>query len=276
MCAAFSASWPVEYDSAGVITAHPFTATSPDSIITTWTAIAHPAYIGFQLLWVVAVVLRWRVAGPSVRRQLTWLVSAAAVSVVALVIGLLTADTPRAGLLAVTLVPVAAGWAIVHGQHVAAYSALTWLSRTARDSTDLSTDLARAVADAFGARRAFLWTGTSELHAVGVWPETADDIAPTTIEDLGRDGSRHVRVVTSRGTGVGAISVDRARTNTLSLAESRLFDDLAAQASLVIDHIGWQTSSLDNDKPDIWTAHAPRAGGARTHGPRTIQRGHLR
>ena len=159
---------------------------SPDSVTDAWSAIAHPAYIGFQVLWIVAVVVRWRVAGPSVRRQLTWLVTAAAVSVVALVIGLLAAGTPRPGLLAATLVPVAAGWAIVHGQHVTAYSALTWLSRTASDSMDLSTDLARAVADAFAAPSATLWTGGGELHAVGVWPETEDDIVPTTLDELDR------------------------------------------------------------------------------------------
>ena len=74
----------------------------------------------------------------------------------------------------------------MHGQHVAAYSALTWLSRTAPDSTDLSADLARAVADAFAAPSATLWMGSGELHAVGVWPDTDDDIAPTTIDELNR------------------------------------------------------------------------------------------
>jgi DNA-binding CsgD family transcriptional regulator len=238
VCAAFSAIWPVEYDSTGVLTAHPLNAESPKSVTGAWSAIAHPAYIAFQILWVVAVVVRWRVSGPSVRRQLTWLVSAAAVSVVALVVGLLTAGTPRPGLLAATLVPVAAGWAIVHGQHTAAYSALTWLSRTAPDSSDLPTDLARAIADAFTAPRATVWMGHGRLHAVGVWPETDDDIPPTTIDELSRCTNRHTRVVTSRGTGVGAISVDRARADALSLAENRLFDDLAAQASLLIEHIG--------------------------------------
>jgi DNA-binding CsgD family transcriptional regulator len=238
LCAAFSAIWPVEYDSAGVVTAHPFNSASPSSVTDTWTTIAHPAYFSFQMLWIVAVVVRWLSAGPSVRRQLTWLISAAAVSVVALVIGLVAADTPRPGLLAATLVPVAAGWAIVHGQHTAAYSALTWLSRTAPDSTDLCTELARAIADALAAPSATLWMGTDELHAVGVWPETDEDIASTTRDELDRSDSRHTRVITSRGKGIGAISVDRLRMNTLSLAENRLFDDLAAQASLVLEHVG--------------------------------------
>ncbi len=41
----------------------------------------------------------------------------------------------------------------------------------------------------------------------------------------------------SRGAVVGALSIDRPRADGLSLAESRLFDDLAAQAGLVIDHL---------------------------------------
>jgi DNA-binding NarL/FixJ family response regulator len=80
--------------------------------------------------------------------------------------------------------------------------------------------------------------GSDKVHAIGVWPETDADIAVTTIEDLERSPAVHMRLVTNRGTEVGALSVDRAGTDQLSLAESRLFDDLAAQASLVIDHIG--------------------------------------
>jgi DNA-binding CsgD family transcriptional regulator len=238
VCAALSAIWPVEYDSTGVITKHPVNGDAPSSISDVWSAIAHPAYIGFQVLWVVAVVARWRTSGGRVHRQLAWLVSAAAVSVVALVIGLLVAGSPRAGLLAAPLVPIAAGWAIVHGQHLAAYSALSWLSRTGVHSGDMSTELSRAVAEALTAPGATLWAGEDDLHAVGVWPETDDAIAPTTLAALSHSGRHQTRAVTSRGSIVGAISVDRAGANRLSLAEARLFDDLAAQASLVIDHIG--------------------------------------
>jgi DNA-binding CsgD family transcriptional regulator len=237
VCAALSAIWPVEYGSAGVTTAHPLNATSPAEVSDLWSAIAHPTYAGLQLLWVLAVAVRWRTAGASVRRQLTWLVSAAAASVLALAIGLAAAGSPRAGLLTATLVPVAAGWAIVHGQHVVAYSALSWLSRTEADPADLPTDLARTVADALAAPGATLWMGSEGLHAVGVWPETDDEITPTTVAELCRSPLLHARTVRSRGTNVGALSVARDRTDHLSLSETRLFDDLASQASLVIDHI---------------------------------------
>jgi DNA-binding CsgD family transcriptional regulator len=237
-CSALSAVWPVEYGSAGIITTDPVNRVAPAAVTAVWSAVAHPAYIGFQLLWVLAVIARWRTSGGHVRRQLTWLVGAAAVSVAALVIGLAIWDTPRAGLLSATLVPVAAGWAIVYGQHATAYSALSWLSRAGRQSDDLPSDLARAVAEALLASGSTLWAGTERLHAIGVWPETDATIEPTTLAVLQQSPSTHLRVVSSRGVVVGALSLDRARTDQLSLAEGRLFDDLASQAALVIDHIG--------------------------------------
>ena len=95
--------------------------------------------------------------------------------------GLLAAGSPRAGLLAATLVPLALGWAVVHGQHAAAYSALSWLSRADTDPAELPADLARAVAEALSAPGTTLWIGSDELRAVGVWPESDAAIAPTTL-----------------------------------------------------------------------------------------------
>ena len=238
VCATLSAIWPVEYLSAGVITSHPLHASSPDLVASAWAAIAHPAYLCFQLLWVIALVVRWRSSEGGVRRQLTWLVAAAVLSVITLVVGLVIWGTPVPGLILVALLPVTAGWAIVHGQHAAAYSALTWLSRTGPESEDLPTDIARAVAEALAATGATLWMGPShDLHAVGVWPETGDDFPPRSLDLLDGSPGNQVRAVTSRGTVVGALSINRSRTNPLSLAEDRLFDDLAAQAALVIDHL---------------------------------------
>ncbi|HEX7353693.1 MAG TPA: LuxR C-terminal-related transcriptional regulator [Mycobacteriales bacterium] len=237
-CALLSAVWPVEYASTGLTTRHPLQGTVPSVVASFWSALAHPLYAGMQVLWVVAVADRWRRAGRRVRRQLTWLVGAAGLSVAALVAGLLAVGTPRAGLLAAALVPVAAGWAIVHGQHVTSYSALTWLSRADDGSYDRPTALARAVADALSAPAATLWMGGVELHAVGVWPESDEAIAPSTRETLEQSTSHHVRVVVSKGSMVGVLAVRRARADALSLTEARLFGDLASQAALVIDHLG--------------------------------------
>ena len=236
--ATLSAIWPVGYAAAGVVTTHPLHATAPAVVARTWSAIAHPTYFGFQVLWVLALITRWRSSDGHVRRQLAWLVAAAAVSVVALVVGLAIWHTPVPGLIAATLIPVTAGWAIVHGQHVAAYSALTWLSRTGPDAEDLPTDIAKAAAQALAATGAKLWMGLShDLHAVGLWPETSEDVSPRSLADLLGSPELHVRAVENRGVVVGALTIDRSGTDRLSLAEARLFDDLSAQAALVIDHL---------------------------------------
>lgn len=236
--AAISAVWPVDYESAGVLTPHPLNAQSPPAVERLWSLIAHPAYVGFQLLWVVAVVARWRTAGGRARRQLTWLVMAAVVSVAALAMGLLVAGTPTPGLIAATLLPIASGLAIVHGQQSATYSALTWLSRTGREPDDLPGDIASAVGDSLGASRAILWMGQADhLQAVGVWPETGEEIDAVSLAELAGTRNCEVRPVVNHDSVVGALSIDRPASNPLSLAEERLFGDLAAQAALVLDHL---------------------------------------
>lgn len=238
VCATLSAIWPVEYASAGVRTAHPVRAVAPDLVEGLWSGIAHPTYFGLQLIWVLALITRWHASDGHVRRQLVWLVGAAAVSVVALTIGLAGWGTPVPGLIAAALLPVVAGWAIVHGQHVAAYSALTWLSRTGLGSPDLPTDIARAVAQALDARGAALWMGSGDrLQVVGLWPETDDDVPVRDLASLEDSPDLHARAVQLNGTVVGALSIGRSRSDRLSLAEDRLLDDLASQAALVIDHL---------------------------------------
>lgn len=238
VCTVLSALWPLEHDAAGVLTQHPINTTSPEAVESLWTAIAYPSYIGFQLLWVVAIVARWRSADLRSRRQLTWVFAAALVSVAALVLGLAIGGTPRPGLLSAALLPIAAGLAIVHGQQVAAYSALTWLSRTGPESEDLPMDVARAVGEALGAEGATLWMGSGrQFHAVGLWPESREDIPPVDLDELAASPERQVRSVRDHGKVVGALSIDRAQENRLTRAEERLFDDLAAQAVLVLKHL---------------------------------------
>lgn len=238
-CAALSALWPVEYSSAGVTSGHPFNPLAPAMATHVWSALAHPAYVIFQVLWVVVVVARWRAAEGHVRRQVTWLVVAAGISALTLVGGLAVWGTPRPGILAATIIPFAAGWAIVHGQRTAAYSALTWLSRSDPHSADLPGDFAKAVAQALNARSAILWMGPpDDLHAIGVWPETDGSLAPVRPRRHGELVSRHVRTVSQGDHRTGAISIDRAEREPLTLAEIRLLDDLSAQAGLLIEHQG--------------------------------------
>ena len=235
MCSSLSALWPVEYPAAGVNMAPPFHVNGFSSASAVWSHLAHPAYATFQLLWVAVVVQRWRAADGHVRQQLSVVLGATAVSVVALLVGLAAWDTPRAGLLTAALVPVAAGWAIVQGQHTTAYSALSWLSRPLAGSEDLPTSLARAVSKALSAP-AIVWMGSEErLLALGVWPETGQEIVATTAAELGASPGAHLRTIDRDGVVLGAVSV--RRRDPLSLAERKLFGDLAAQATLVIEHV---------------------------------------
>lgn len=257
-CAVLSALWPVEYASTGVVTEHPLTLAGGDAAAAVWGAVAHPAYAAFQLLWVPAVIVRWRSSDRLVRIQLTWVALAVCLSAVSLVAGLVVWGTPRLGLLAAGLVPIAAGWAIVHGQHLAAYSALSWLSRTGTGSQGLPADLARAVAEALAAPRAAVWIGDEDaLHAVGGWPEGSGG-GPVGLATLRVTPELLVRPVTRDGTVIGAISVDRPAAQRLSQAEERLVDDLAAQAVLVIEHLALFRDAARRQAPDGLARLSPR------------------
>ncbi len=232
VCSTLSLLWPVEYASAGVVVPHPLADHVPSAVATVWSALAHPAYIAFQLMWPVAIFARWRGATGWVRRQLAWLLVAAASAGLVLAIGLVGWRSPTPGLLAVTLVPVVAGLAVVHGQHAAAYSALTWMSRRGPTTDDLPTDLARAASEALGAS-ATLWLGAlDELRPVGVWPPRSEDPAPLPVAELATTTSRRLDLAEDR---VGALTVDHS--GELTSYEHRILDDLAAQAVLVLSNL---------------------------------------
>ncbi len=77
----------------------------------------------------------------------------------------------------------------------------------------------------------------TRLHAVGVWPETTEDIPPTDVFSLGKSSLVQVRALTADGAVIGALTANRSKTDPLSRAETRLLDDLAAQAGLIIRHL---------------------------------------
>ncbi|MFN8192788.1 MAG: hypothetical protein U0R80_00725 [Nocardioidaceae bacterium] len=207
VCSVVSMLWPVELAASGITAAHPFATSTPGVVAATWSVLAHPAYAFLQLLWPVALWSRWRAASGPVRGQLAWLLLAAAVAAVALATGLAVWRSPVPGVLAVTLLPVAAGLAIVHGQHATTYAALTWMSRRGPTHDDLPTDLARATAEALTGR-ATLWLGSTEHYAVGVWPPH-----PTT--------SRRRPPTTSASAPPSAWSSTPARSSALSPSTGR-------------------------------------------------------
>lgn len=227
ICALTSALWPVEYAAAGIVTPHLVDLPGRELAGDLWDRVAHPSYALLQVLWLVAVVMRWRSSDLVVRRQLFVLALPVALSAVALLAGLAVAGSPRAGLLAACLVPVGAGWAVVHGQHLATYGALSWLSRVGPTSADLPTDLARAARDAVGATRSRLWVGDRDrLDVIGVWPPTEEDLPPQGIAALQTDARTRVRAVLRGDQIIGALGVDLDDGSRLSLAEERLLDHL--------------------------------------------------
>ena len=124
----------------------------------------------------------------------------------------------------------------MHGQHAAAYSALTWLSRSEGDARELPAGLARATAEALRATTASVWLGSEDgMHAVGLWPETAPEPSPGSLSSLAASPWEALRVVRRGDEVAGALVV--ARADPLSRAEERLLDDLARQAGLVLDHL---------------------------------------
>ncbi|MEJ7634142.1 ATP-binding protein [Aeromicrobium sp.] len=112
-----SALWPVEYARTGIVVAHPFDLPGGQAAESFFDVARPVCYTAFQLLWAMCVVARLRRASTDEAHQLRWFVSAVAGSAVVLLLGLATDGSPRAGVLAVSLVPVAAGIAIVESAY---------------------------------------------------------------------------------------------------------------------------------------------------------------
>jgi len=108
-----SALFPVEYTAAGIHADPVLHLTGAETAADVWDAVAHPVYALIQLIWLIAVLARWRRANGILRNQLALLGAAVGIATVALAIGLLASGSPRPGLLATPLLPVAAGWGMV-------------------------------------------------------------------------------------------------------------------------------------------------------------------
>jgi DNA-binding CsgD family transcriptional regulator len=112
-CSVTSALWPVEYAAAGVGTPHPLGLGGSAAARDVWDVVAHPAYALFQVTWVVGVVARGRGANGILREQLALLGVTVGLVTAVLLAGLVILGSPRPGLLATPVVPVAAGWIMV-------------------------------------------------------------------------------------------------------------------------------------------------------------------
>ena len=111
LMALMSALWPVDYDRTGLVTPHPLEVPGSQVADRVW-ALLGLNYPLFQVLWTAAVVVRLRRARGDEVRQMRWLVYAAVMAILLLATGLAAFGTPVPGLLALPLIPVAAGVAI--------------------------------------------------------------------------------------------------------------------------------------------------------------------
>jgi DNA-binding CsgD family transcriptional regulator len=244
-----AALWSVGEAAAGVVTPHPFSIVGTETAKDLWNIAARPIYVAFQVVWLVAVVARWRTSGRVARRQLTVVGVAVAGSLLALAGGLIWSATPTAGVLAVCLVPIAAGWAIVHGQYLATHSALTWLTRRSDDDAALPAELAEAIAEALAAQHVTVWARRKDhYHAVGLWPEPTDEIVPVDDVDhsdiaTGRP-TETIRVIARGDTELGVVVVDRPQP--LSRHEVRLLDGFCGQTVLVLEHLAAASRVVGN------------------------------
>jgi len=107
-----SALWPVEYARLHLAVPHPLDVGGYEVAQPLW-AVLKWAYLLFQLVWMACVVVRLKHARGDEARQLTWFVYAVVMGAAAMVFGLLVFDSPTLGVLAVPIVPVVAGVAIV-------------------------------------------------------------------------------------------------------------------------------------------------------------------
>ena len=141
------------------------------------------------------------------------------------------------------------GWAdrLVYGDRPTPYEALSRLSsRLSHGGQDaeLFGALASSVAEGVRAVEVTLWVGAEgDLVPVASWPPRAEPLprlvsAPRGLAALEEAGRTHVRPIEHQGSVRGAVVLTKAPGEGLTGAEERLLGDLAAQAGLVIDHVG--------------------------------------
>lgn len=110
--ALLSALWPVDYARTALFAPHPFDLPGEELADAWWTG-ARAIFLLFQVIWTAAIIVRMRRARGDEVRQMRWLVYAVIIDLILLVGGVVVVGSPVPGLLALPLIPVAAGIAIL-------------------------------------------------------------------------------------------------------------------------------------------------------------------
>ena len=126
---------------------------------------------------------------------------------------------------------------LVYGQRATPYEVLSEFSNRlgeAYDPEDVLPRMARILADGTGSKRADVWLHVGgQLRSAASWPVTDEPTNEVSAEPLppGLVPVRH------RDELLGALSVQKAPGEALTANESKLVDDLAAQAGLVLRNV---------------------------------------
>ena len=140
---------------------------------------------------------------------------------------------------------------LVYGKRATPYDVLAEVSEQASTVAavdDVLERVARAVADGTGAKRSDVWVVSGfELRRAASWPESADG-PPRLMLDNGRlpdfpstDGAVPVR---HRNELLGALAIAKPRGESVTPADEKLLNDLAAQAGLVLRNVGLTSELL--------------------------------
>jgi signal transduction histidine kinase len=126
---------------------------------------------------------------------------------------------------------------LVYGKRATPYEVLSEFSNRlgeAYDPEDVLPRMARILADGTGSKRADVWLHVGgELRSAASWPVTDEPTDEIPAEPLA-PGFVPVR---HRDELLGALSVQKAPGESLTSNESKLVDDLAAQAGLVLRNV---------------------------------------
>ena len=132
---------------------------------------------------------------------------------------------------------------IVYGQRSTPYEVLTRFSDRVGNTyatDDILPRTARVIAEGVNAERATIWLHLAdELRPAASWPEVDPSARPIVLDDdtLPDVPGEHVAEIRYRGDLLGVISIDKRRGDPLTPGETRLIDDLAAQAGLVVSNV---------------------------------------
>jgi signal transduction histidine kinase len=108
-----SAFWGTEYQRVGLAVAPPFLLPGRSAVTALFDVARPAAYTAIQVVWAMCVAVRIVRAKGSEARQMRWFVLAVGLNLAVLAGGLIATGSPRAGLLTVPFLPVAAGIGII-------------------------------------------------------------------------------------------------------------------------------------------------------------------